>query len=60
MIKILCFEEEEEEATEFLKNQLQSKSKDIDVLAAHMQSFPLVCLLRTERAKRAECATFGI
>ena len=39
VIKILCFEEEE--AIEFLKNQLQSTSKDIDDLAAHLQSFPL-------------------
>ena len=40
LIKILCFEEEE--ATKFLQNELkQSTSKDIDLLAAHLHSFPL-------------------
>ena len=50
LIKILCFEEEE--ATKFLQNELkQSTSKDIDLLAAHLHSFPLalqqaVCYIR--------------
>ena len=38
-IKIDCFEEEE--SIKFLKNQLQSTSKDIDHLAGHLQSYPL-------------------
>ena len=50
LIKILCFEEEE--ATKFLQNELQqSTSKDIDLLAARLHSFPLalqqaVCYIR--------------
>ena len=57
VIKILCFEEEEEEAIEFLKNQLQSTSKDIDDLAAHLQSFPLaiqqaICYIKKFKSPR--------
>ena len=49
LIKILCFEEEE--ATKFLQNELQESSKDIDLLAARLHSFPLalqqaVCYIR--------------
>ena len=39
LIKVPCFEEEE--ATKFLQHQLQSTSKDIDLLAARLHSFPL-------------------
>ena len=39
LIKVLCFEEEE--ATKFLQNQLESTSKDINLLAARLYLFPL-------------------